>query len=200
MNSVLKMASPLQLQACQQLKQLISTTTSRTNFSGVHNGLKIFPDTSSKGLHILSYNCCRYFTQYLHTGKRHVGRFVGMNSKVQNRFLIPYRTLSQRTSSRGSTGVPTSTVLYIGAAGIFMLGLGYAGVPLYRMFCQVKMFSEVIICTMCVRTSVSPCVRAFVTQFPLKLLQLHIFGKLLVLMNFYALQYFFCELWPTFEF
>ena len=33
------------------------------------------------------------------------------------------------------------------------------------------------------------CVRAFVTQFPLKLLQLHIFGKLLVLMNFYALQY-----------
>ena len=33
-------------------------------------------------------------------------------------------------------------------------------------------------------------VRAWVTQFTLKLLQLHIFGKLLVLMNFYALQYF----------
>ena len=33
-------------------------------------------------------------------------------------------------------------------------------------------------------------VRAFVTQFPLKLLQLHIFGKLIVLMNFYTLQYF----------
>ena len=31
-------------------------------------------------------------------------------------------------------------------------------------------------------------IRAFVTQFPLKLLQLHIFGKLLVLMNLYALQ------------
>ena len=29
-----------------------------------------------------------------------------------------------------------------------------------------------------------------VTQFPLKLLQLHIFGKLVVLMNFFALQYF----------
>ena len=29
-----------------------------------------------------------------------------------------------------------------------------------------------------------------VTQFSLRLLQLHIFGKLLVLMNFYALQYF----------
>ena len=33
-------------------------------------------------------------------------------------------------------------------------------------------------------------VRACVTQFPLKLLQLHIFGKLVVLMNFFALQYF----------
>ena len=33
-------------------------------------------------------------------------------------------------------------------------------------------------------------VRAWVTQFSLKLLQLHIFGKLLVLMNFYALQHF----------
>ena len=34
-------------------------------------------------------------------------------------------------------------------------------------------------------------VRAWVTQFSLKLLQLHIFGKLVVLMNFYALQKFF---------
>ena len=33
-------------------------------------------------------------------------------------------------------------------------------------------------------------VRECVTQFSLKLLQLHIFGKLLVLMKFYALQYF----------
>ena len=50
-----------------------------------------------------------------------------------------------------------------------------------------------LVCTM--------CVRAWVTQFSLKLLQLHIFGKLLVLMNFYALQNFFWfgELWPTFE-
>ena len=45
---------------------------------------------------------------------------------------------------------------------------------------------EIIICTMCVCT----CVRECVTQLSLKLLQLHIFGKLLVVMNFYALQYF----------
>ena len=37
---------------------------------------------------------------------------------------------------------------------------------------------------------VRACVRARVTQFPLKLLQLHIFGKSQVLMNFFALQYF----------
>ena len=43
---------------------------------------------------------------------------------------------------------------------------------------------EIIICTVCA------CVRACVKQFPLKLLQLHIFGKLVVLMNFFALQYF----------
>ena len=34
------------------------------------------------------------------------------------------------------------------------------------------------------------CVYGGVMQFSLKLLQLHIFGKLLVLMNFYTLQYF----------
>ena len=41
-----------------------------------------------------------------------------------------------------------------------------------------------------VRACVRAWVRACVTQFPLKLLQLHIFGKLVVLMNFFALQYF----------
>ena len=41
-----------------------------------------------------------------------------------------------------------------------------------------------------VRVYVHACVRACVTQFSLKLLQLHIFGKSQVLMNFFALQYF----------
>ena len=44
---------------------------------------------------------------------------------------------------------------------------------------------EIIIYAMCVHT----CVK-WVTQISLRLLQLHIFGKLLVLMNFYDLQYF----------
>ena len=41
-----------------------------------------------------------------------------------------------------------------------------------------------------VRVCVCACVRACVTQFSLKLLQLHIFDKSQVLMNFFALQYF----------
>ena len=41
----------------------------------------------------------------------------------------------------------------------------------------------------CASMRASVC--AWVTQISLKLLQLHIFGKLLVLMNFYALQIFF---------
>ena len=42
----------------------------------------------------------------------------------------------------------------------------------------------------CVCECVRACVRVCVTQFSLKLLQLHIFGKSQVLMNFFALQYF----------
>ena len=41
-----------------------------------------------------------------------------------------------------------------------------------------------------VRVYVRACSRACVTQFSLKLLQLHIFGKSQVLMNFFAPQYF----------
>ena len=79
------------------------------------------------------------------------------------------------------------------------------GIFVAPILCDLQLLS-VIICTicdynftMCVRTCMRVCVR--VTQFSLKLLQLHIFGKLLVLMNIYALQYFggFGEFWPTFE-
>ena len=31
-----------------------------------------------------------------------------------------------------------TVLIYITATGVFMLGLAYAGVPLYRMFCQVR--------------------------------------------------------------
>jgi hypothetical protein len=38
-----------------------------------------------------------------------------------------------------------TSLIYICAAGIFMLGMSYAGVPLYRMFCQVIMITTTII-------------------------------------------------------
>ena len=42
----------------------------------------------------------------------------------------------------------------------------------------------------CVGACVRACVRACVTHFSLKLLQLHIFPQLVVLMNFDAVEYF----------
>ena len=53
------------------------------------------------------------------------------------------------------------------------------------LFCRAGDFNLHHVCAY-----VRACVHACVTQFPLKLLQLHIFGKLVVLMNFFALQYF----------
>ncbi len=41
-------------------------------------------------------------------------------------------TDSQRRQARSIT-------MYVAAVVIFMLGMGYAGVPLYRMFCQVRL-------------------------------------------------------------
>lgn len=41
----------------------------------------------------------------------------------------------QNTKSRTGN---TTAVLYVTAIGIFMVGMSYAGVPLYRMFCQVS--------------------------------------------------------------
>ena len=44
---------------------------------------------------------------------------------------------------------------------------------------------EIIICTMC--AYMFACMRECVMQFSLKILQSHIFGKLILLMNFYTL-------------
>lgn len=34
-----------------------------------------------------------------------------------------------------------STLYYVTAAGVMFVGMTYAAVPLYRMFCQVRIFS-----------------------------------------------------------
>lgn len=47
---------------------------------------------------------------------------------------ILIRTLSNEKSRKEKN---RSTLMYICAMGIFMGGMAYAGVPLYRLFCQV---------------------------------------------------------------
>jgi len=57
-----------------------------------------------------------------------LSRNLGHRSVYQ---IVPVRLMStvQRTDT-------TSAILYVCSVGVVMLGLAYAGVPLYRMFCQ----------------------------------------------------------------
>ena len=61
----------------------------------------------------------------------------------------------------------------------------------------ISCWREILICTMCV----CACVAACVTQFSVRLLQLDIFCRRRVLMNFHALEYFFCfySFWAKIE-
>ena len=56
------------------------------------------------------------------------------NRRMEQTLLV--RNLSNKTSQQRQEK-NRSTLMYICAAGIFMGGMAYAGVPLYRMFCQV---------------------------------------------------------------
>ncbi|KAK7484691.1 hypothetical protein BaRGS_00024099, partial [Batillaria attramentaria] len=44
--------------------------------------------------------------------------------------------LMATTPDKGDSYHRTTGLIYLCAAGVFMLGMSYAGVPLYRMFCQ----------------------------------------------------------------
>ncbi|KAK6170075.1 hypothetical protein SNE40_018554 [Patella caerulea] len=59
---------------------------------------------------------------------------VNKLSKCLNLQHIAVRCMSQNSSRSAKHN--QSVIIYICAAGIFMLGMSYAGVPLYRMFCQ----------------------------------------------------------------
>ena len=65
------------------------------------------------------------------------GGLLRFPSVVQPVFILstrPYHGNHQKHTSRQEKTV----LLYICSLGIVMLGLAYAGVPLYRMFCQVQ--------------------------------------------------------------
>ena len=59
-----------------------------------------------------------------------------------------WRTMA---TDNGPTRRAQTSVIYICAVGVFMVGMAYAGVPLYRMFCQVcivwKLFEQTILTT-----------------------------------------------------
>ena len=50
----------------------------------------------------------------------------------------PNRVLVRFSSGDSNTKGSLTSALYIASFGIFMLGMAYLGIPLYRMFCQVS--------------------------------------------------------------
>lgn len=78
--------------------------------------------------------------------------FASSASKLhQGRHFNPNVYIIRQTSSEGgpfSAKSNKTALFYICAIGIFMTGMSYAGVPLYRMFCQVIVFinSHVYLC------------------------------------------------------
>ena len=50
----------------------------------------------------------------------------------------PNKVLVRFSSGDSNTKGSLTSALYIASFGIFMLGMAYLGIPLYRMFCQVS--------------------------------------------------------------
>lgn len=69
-------------------------------------------------------------------------RFASLGKKnilnnVCNKFNIINKIFNLRNASNSTQSIKTrSTLYYLAAAGVLTVGLSYAAVPLYRMFCQ----------------------------------------------------------------
>lgn len=63
--------------------------------------------------------------------------FRHIHSNVNRVLLRPQKDNGNFRSQERLKGA-RSTLYYVAAAGVLTLGLSYASVPLYRMFCQVK--------------------------------------------------------------
>ena len=59
-------------------------------------------------------------------------------TNISQRFNGRAAIISRCTSNSAKDQSNKTAILYISAIGIFMTGMAYAGVPLYRMFCQVS--------------------------------------------------------------
>ena len=56
--------------------------------------------------------------------------------------LLPKRSLSQNAGPKDGDQNNTNMLIYMGSVAILVIGLSYASVPLYRMFCQVVTVSS----------------------------------------------------------
>jgi len=59
------------------------------------------------------------------------------------KFLHHKRSHSTNTNNEQKKNI-SSTVYYLFSLGILTVGLSYAAVPLYKMFCQVSLFYNTI--------------------------------------------------------
>lgn len=77
-----------------------------------------------------------------------------LSSKTPPLSLFQSKVCRLQTLRLKSTGKPSSeetirnfkirsTLYYVTAAGVLAAGLSYAAVPLYRMFCQVRLFNRI---------------------------------------------------------
>lgn len=82
------------------------------------------------GKKLLTWQFVRMFTVFSKPSVHSISKTLLNNGN--NKFLI--RTISEDLKSKQNT----TSVLYIASAVVFMIGASYAGVPLYRMFCQVS--------------------------------------------------------------
>ena len=86
-------------------------------------------------LHSTSVNSSAVFTVICCPLQRHSVAYNALNLRTYSSLpLLQFRHFASRTTSSKAT----NTVRYIVATTIVVLGLSYAAVPLYRLFCQAS--------------------------------------------------------------
>ncbi|CAI9724239.1 cytochrome c oxidase assembly protein COX11, mitochondrial-like [Octopus vulgaris] len=85
----------------------------------------------------------KYFSSFLNGQNKHVSQGFDVHPLMLQRKLLKrsykpvlFRSTSTRRGSKDAHRKRT-ILIYVCSVGIFMVGMSYAGVPLYRLFCQV---------------------------------------------------------------
>ena len=115
---------PIQIIKCPATNPKYSTFFSKAGLciSPSLQSCRHFVSNTSNSQNIFSRKSWLLLSNFKHNGQK---------PRILFRFISSSRRKS--TDERNQ-----SALLYISAVGVFMIGMGYAGVPLYRMFCQVS--------------------------------------------------------------